>query len=248
MSDSRLGVPLQPADKKQRWPRIRSAGVESVRIQRLFTRIQNWYQKLIKNRTWIRSRFLFSAIAGVCVIFNKCHCLIISNPEFRLDGWSPEFEQESDSQIWKFFGSRYTFINFGKEVESESENATPAASEKYRMWPGSLNLQSVVSKRKTSYWFSLKSTYRICQLNVVITHGTAVIYSTSYRQWPWQNFNTADFHWKAVTRRFYRISSEAIKDNNPTVNIQWWGAIKVSSETRPGMGKRCEDRKTKNYQ
>jgi len=46
--------------------------------------------------------------------------------EFQLHWWWPEFEQESDSQIWKNSGPG--FKNFGTGAESESENVTPATS------------------------------------------------------------------------------------------------------------------------
>jgi len=49
-----------------------------------------------------------------------------SIPKFRFNRWFPEFEQESDSQIWKNFGAGYLFKNFRNEAKSE--NVTPGLS------------------------------------------------------------------------------------------------------------------------
>lgn len=52
----------------QKWPRIRSAGVNSCRILRFF-QTRNGSQKLVENGTQICRRFLFWAAAGVYVVF-----------------------------------------------------------------------------------------------------------------------------------------------------------------------------------
>ena len=55
-----------------------------------------------------------------------CHFLSKNVAEFRLHRWQPECEQESDSQMQKFFGPG--FKNFGTGAKSESENVTTATS------------------------------------------------------------------------------------------------------------------------
>jgi len=48
--------------------------------------------------------------------------------EFRLHRWYPESEQESGSQIRKFFVPGSGFKNFGTGAVSEFENVTTATS------------------------------------------------------------------------------------------------------------------------
>jgi len=52
----------------QVWPWIQSAGVDSGRILHFFWN-WSWSQKFLKNKTWIKGQFIFSAAAGVCVVF-----------------------------------------------------------------------------------------------------------------------------------------------------------------------------------
>jgi len=55
-----------------------------------------------------------------------CHFLSKTITEFRLHRWYPESEQESDSQIGKFF--RPGFKNFETGAESVTNNVTTATS------------------------------------------------------------------------------------------------------------------------
>ena len=48
--------------------------------------------------------------------------------EFQPHRWQPESEQESDSEIWKFFGPGSGFKNFKTGADSESEDVTTAIS------------------------------------------------------------------------------------------------------------------------
>ena len=90
----------------QRWPRIRSAGVDSGRILRFFrTGIRSRSQKFVKNGDRIRSHFLVKAVAGICVVFvyviawvsnmNRIRILKFETISFRT--WDPDskiLEQE----------------------------------------------------------------------------------------------------------------------------------------------------------
>ena len=78
--------------------------------------------------------------SGVIFIFGsrilrglyKCDFLSKNIAEFRLHRWLPEYEQESDSQIWQNFGPGSWFKIFATGAESESENVTPATSDGHR--------------------------------------------------------------------------------------------------------------------
>ena len=84
-------------------------------------------QTFVKYLTWIRRHFIFGSGRTLSGLY-KWHRLITNIYEFRLYRWLPEFEQESDSQIWKKFGPGSAFTNVGTGAESESENVTPATS------------------------------------------------------------------------------------------------------------------------
>jgi len=63
----------------QRWPWIRSRPWQDFAL--LF---RSRYQNFVKKGTWIRSHFLFSAVAGVCVDFVNVITLSKVIAEFRL--------------------------------------------------------------------------------------------------------------------------------------------------------------------
>jgi len=101
--------------RMQRWPGIRSAGLDSGRI----LRFSSGPEVTFKFRQQQESAWSY-----------KCHFLNKNMGELRLHRLQPESEQELDSQIWKIFGPGLK--NYG--TGTESETVTPATSARMRQF------------------------------------------------------------------------------------------------------------------
>ena len=125
----------QNRDTQQRWPQIRN-------------RLRQDFAFFADPDT--ESIFIFSSSSRSLHGLYKYHFVSTNSAEFRLHRWLPEFEQESDSCIWKNFGPDSKIPEQGRS--QEPENVTSATSDAHMRSQVHTSGNWAISKCNADFW------------------------------------------------------------------------------------------------